>query len=989
MDSNNEDRNIKIISFQKGLIIKEVPQKDINSEIVGQKAYGLLQIPIKWRLPFFVIDKLVYQQYVELKTNEQKNRYLADVKEMIVSIAGTLGIVDHNTEIIIRSSAEEEGMRERGQYESKFGELCKADQILRELYNSLEQGEDGVEDGIAFIVQRYFSNYKTGHFSNEIRFVKDKRDWRFEEIAERELIDEYNIGVRKWRTRYNIDDLRDSELLFSNKNSFKEKLREVAFFFVDQFRNRAHLELIWNDSHLYIAQVDFEKDNGEGYDPKECDIKVKTIPESKNFKVLREICGVDADKFHKVKNVFIYKSLELNTAPLYIIDDVELIRKIAGGVIPKELEDDLKGLLPNSIVIRSDLNCENKEERQFLPRSNELRNYDSIQDWLICNSKKLLEYKYDGAFILHVFIPARAAAFSCAKPNDRIVEIQSLWGLPEGLYYNAHDSFSVDTISRYTDYMDPEKLIITKDLDYKSTYIAPDENGRWVQKETKKTVSWKQSITEDQIKKIAIQSRKIAQKVGKSLSIMWFVGIDEDYYGADCLPWYHEEYDESSYSYGVYKKKHNSDEEKTIESIEDLNEVEKSDTIKIIRIYPMEESLLREKNFIERVGEIAQKKGLTIVLKGSALAHPLYQLLRKTDKVLLEKKRKPYSDYIKYNKLVRDNIPSIIQENLEDVRYGKVTGELLVRAYLEKLLEELYEVYDAPSAEELVKEFADVEELCLGLIKTLQKISKVNTVFFKSKEIRIAEKKKILESKNTQPHNKCYVKKGKLYDGFGFFEASWDRRALDIEIELRIFRDNIKEDILNKSQSNILIDKKIMNQMLLLGFKMQNEKSIKKLLKQVEQIHSLLMLLIENMKISEKKFNLIREKKKEKAGGFDKGYILLEAGIDKSGSKEILGVGELRIDAGAKSDIVPINKLDYISSSYIDYRKVLTQELLLRVKVPLCLQKWEYAFDGENIRKYFGDDYTLIVSFERVARGAINMSAYLSKLQEYEQLALE
>ena len=45
---------------------------------------------------------------------------------------------------------------------------------------------------------------------------------------------------------------------------------------------------------------------------------------------------------------------------------------------------------------------------------------------------------------MHNYIPAPASAFAYAKPEESVVKIEALWGLPEGLYYYSHDKYLVE-----------------------------------------------------------------------------------------------------------------------------------------------------------------------------------------------------------------------------------------------------------------------------------------------------------------------------------------------------------------------------------------------------------------------------------------------------------------------------------------------------------------------------------------------------------------
>ncbi len=65
----------------------------------------------------------------------------------------------------------------------------------------------------------------------------------------------------------------------------------------------------------------------------------------------------------------------------------------------------------------------------------------------------------------------------------------------------------------------------------------------------------------------------------------------------------------------------------------------------------------------------------------------------------------------KYNKLVRDNIPNIIKENGEEPIYHILNDEEYWNALLKKDTEELEEVKEAESKDEILKELGDKLEL--------------------------------------------------------------------------------------------------------------------------------------------------------------------------------------------------------------------------------------------------------------------------------------
>lgn len=67
--------------------------------------------------------------------------------------------------------------------------------------------------------------------------------------------------------------------------------------------------------------------------------------------------------------------------------------------------------------------------------------------------------------------------------------------------------------------------------------------------------------------------------------------------------------------------------------------------------------------------------------------------------------------FIKFEKLVRDKVPEMIQSEGSIVQSQKLHGDELVEALKNKLIEEAQEVLHAKSANELKEELADVMEV--------------------------------------------------------------------------------------------------------------------------------------------------------------------------------------------------------------------------------------------------------------------------------------
>ena len=76
----------------------------------------------------------------------------------------------------------------------------------------------------------------------------------------------------------------------------------------------------------------------------------------------------------------------------------------------------------------------------------------------------------------------------------------------------------------------------------------------------------------------------------------------------------------------------------------------------------------------------------------------------------------------KYNKLVRDNIPNIIEQDNE-IPFTRTLSEAEYRIKLqEKLFEECHELISATSRKDIIKESSDV----LEIIKSIAELNKIS-----------------------------------------------------------------------------------------------------------------------------------------------------------------------------------------------------------------------------------------------------------------------
>ncbi len=303
-----------------------------------------------------------------------------------------------------------------------------------------------------------------------------------------------------------------------------------------------------------------------------------------------------------------------------------------------------------------------------------------------------------------------------------MVRVESLWGLPEGLYWYSHDTFEVDTQQNIP--TTASDLPVRERLRYKGTFVAPDDDGRWLPCRTAVPHDWTRSISRRTwITEIAITTRRVAELEQFPVVLMWFVDNDPRATRHAVLPWYHSK-SKLDVPKAAPRRKLALASDFKIETANDWNElksqVESGTRIERVVIEPKDPELIRSQEFAEELADFAATHNIVVELAGGILSHAYYMLQRQGAQVECIDLFGADEDIIEYNKLVRDKVPAVIEGGGEDVEVVQLSGDALVAALRQKLIEEAFESLDAKSGDELIGELADVQEVVLGICKALQ-----------------------------------------------------------------------------------------------------------------------------------------------------------------------------------------------------------------------------------------------------------------------------
>lgn len=701
----------ELVLVEGGSLVSLAPE-DICSLRVGQKAFGLASIPAVWTPPFFVVSGAF-----EPDSNSIEEAF------------SRLGFAS-GTAVIVRSSGVDESIDSRGSLDSQECDKTEVLSVIQELKERIvgSLAEQQSASTVHWVVQLAINNKLKGHLSNERRLSEALRDWVVEvEATEYSSPEIHKISIRKWRDSRQVEI---KPLNFDLRSSYLNGLRDVAHW-AHSKSTRVHFEWVWDGRKVYVVQADECNTIAQGVDPTKlfsaaCPFRLET-----GLQAFREADDADYNTYSKLANARIYREIGYKATSFYVLNDGGVVEEVLGGACGDALTQDLRELTKSPLVIRTDgLNIPS-DQRQMLPRSNELRSLEAAQSWLTGEFRDaIIALGLSDAgicLIAHHFIPASAAAWSQAHPDKRRVRIESLWGLPEGLYWYAHDVFDVDT--QYSAVAKggkvPADLSIRERRRFKGRFVAPDEGGNWIVHSTAAGFDWNRSIKKKKwIEEIAWSSRKIATAAGKPVVVMWFVDVPRSIMPHTVLPWYHEDWKhEGLLPKAAPRKKLAASEEVVLRTKADWHSLKNRNGggrhIERVLIDPTEPDLVRDQEFARDLAKLAQQKGFVVELSGGVLSHAFYMLTSSGCNVECVDLYATDEGELEFNKLVRDNVPDSIHARGEEVKLIKLEGEAFISALKQKVVEEALEVFDAKTSIDIIEELADLRETAAALATAL------------------------------------------------------------------------------------------------------------------------------------------------------------------------------------------------------------------------------------------------------------------------------
>lgn len=692
----------------------EIISHRVSPNQVGWKAVGLTVLPEEWAPAFFVVSATCFDSQLSLDL----------INDWSSKLQARLGLKSES-HLMIRSSGTAETMLDRGSLISELSLSTNVALAIDQLRNRISPLSRPL---VHWIVQQAVRTKRKGHLSNERHVSKEPRDWLVEiEIAEDYPGKTIPIGIRSWREGEEPSSL---DLSCNSEAEIPIRLRDVAKW-ASQFTKRIHFEWVWDGRRLWIVQADTAAPL-KGVDPTIVLPSRIETPNVGDLQVFRVADGNDYERYIKLRNAALYMKLGYKMPPFFIVDNREVISRILAGEIPPEMERDLQEMVKRPLILRTDgLNIPS-HKREMLPRSDRLATPLEASEWILTAFRdeisKLDLATKDVCIVAHHFIPSVASAWARAEPGRRFVRIESLWGIPEGLYWYSHDTIEVDTggveLKKIEEFSKLPYRAIPR-IRYKGTFVTADESGRWKSASVLPPHDWRLSIKKPEwISEIAYTTRRVAEAGYEPTALMWFI---DNHPSATChsvLPWFHSKSELPGNPTAAPRRKRTTSRDFSLKSDADWRllrqRLQVGESIVRVIVEPSDPAIIRNPTFAKDLAHLSVAHNFVIELFGGILSHAYYLLTKNGAKVECIDLFGIDEDHVPYNKIVRDRIPDLIASRGESAKIVKLRGDALVKALRRKLIEEAFEALDAGSGEDLVGELADVNEVIDGLCAALR-----------------------------------------------------------------------------------------------------------------------------------------------------------------------------------------------------------------------------------------------------------------------------
>jgi predicted house-cleaning noncanonical NTP pyrophosphatase (MazG superfamily) len=610
---------------------------------------------------------------------------------------------DH--QIIVRSSVLGESIWDRGTYASVVINLAAQDgiEMFQAACAQVIDSAGGRKCGL--VLQRFLEPKQRGEFGNLLRISRTRDQWEIT-THEQDRATSLRINVQRdaaasaarpltARPRLSFERLFGSIGAWVNNELLRGK------------STRLNIEWISDATRFYVVQLDEEDEDITGLNPWQIAVTPIHTSQGGSGQYIRLPDAAAIDHWDKLRVLKELWSENDSRKPNLFYIPLTCLPDTRDAAATKVFTDEFARLLgPDYIMVRTSVKREENKPVN-LPRTPNCLTPDEAAAWCLATRDTIATSDAnlgDYAFVSHRYVDARASAWARAAPNEPMVEIHGLWGLPDALQYCPYDIWEVHLpTENATEY--PE---------YKSNILRCQSDGAWSYVRVKNEAARSLSITKRQALDVARRTHEIATRLNKACHIMWFVGSVDEGSQSFNMPWYwtpahsvvnHDRH--RRHPFVVHNRK----------SLRALTEVNFDKSQYMIVLRPDHQDLFRDNSFLEEVAQQARGHSMPIDLEGSTLAHAYYLLNRLGCTVVAssEKDHLRVRKNVSFGKLVRDKIPARIAARQELEATKTVPRSTLQSFLIGKVLEEALEVREGENVQERCVELADIVEIVRAL----------------------------------------------------------------------------------------------------------------------------------------------------------------------------------------------------------------------------------------------------------------------------------
>lgn len=703
--------------------LSEVDWDSYDEKDYGSKVEGLKNLPQSWTPPYVVIPTEYFHSWTQSESldlqsarrilpSKRINESVEDVlelwREMSPSPETQLVQPQTQNEVVVRSSVLAQNLNYRGGFLSEecpsdIGDIEKS--VFKVWKHASQTFGSDIDNGVlGVIVQPKVPLSAFGHLSNERRVSRISTNWSIEWESEPSKRHE---SYTRFSTLQG-DPADDTQALTApSQEAVEQKLRQIAVWSQGE-EYRVHYEWVWGGSTLWLVQRDIQQ------------IEEKNEPGSKwphnhpssfspDFDIF-DSTRTSENQWAKTECLEVFQQCGLNCPDIYLLKGENLRTHLDDGKISDSLKKEIDELLEAPVVVRTDVVTDDNEPIEvFSPRSETLMESDEVVEFIINTHGKFQNRGYkpsEFCFLIHHFMVSRSSALARSSPDNPMVSVDSIWGIPDGLNCYPHDSFRVN--------MDNEEIDF-RETRCKDRYLDVNSDGEWVERVAGKPWDWKTSMSDEQLFSVAEKARTISKNVGEPVVVMFFVDLNIGSKLGKSIPWFfwpaEEQEGELSSSWNHWSK--NTFTVRTEDELDNLQQKKselRGEKDVAIEFNPGPD-YVRETTFVEEVADLAESLDIPILLDGSLLSHAYYILKRSDARVQTTFEANQPSNTMRFSKLVRDKIPIKIESGGEEARTYEVASDDIVDLLKAKAVEEALEFSSTEQSKAEAEELADLFEI--------------------------------------------------------------------------------------------------------------------------------------------------------------------------------------------------------------------------------------------------------------------------------------